>query len=629
MLIGWCPLNDFPTVTPAGGGFLVQSGVVEGGWFQHSLNGIQIDNQQHPFGTSGDRFVIGAEITGSSYVAMQVAEVLVYGRALSNSERTQVVDHLRAKYFDEVCSTPCLPPLVTVSPIPVGSCVGGPFDLSVAVTGTEPLSYQWRRDGITIPGATSAVYTVASATLLDAGLYDVVVSNGCGNPAVSESAAVVIEGPPVISTQPSPQLACVGGAVSLNVVAEGDLISYQWRRDGVPIVGATLPALVLNSVDGSEQGNYDVLVMSRCGTTTSNTVAVVIQTPASIMTAPTDAFLCPGGSVQLSVVPAGTPPFFTEWQKDGVTIPGATGMTLDITNAMIGDQGSYVAIVSNPCGSATSTAATVTISSGPSISASPADSFACLGGDIELTVTATGVGPLTYQWIKDGVPIAGALGSTLSLTHVTNSDAGNYTVEVTDGCSTETAPSFALSLDTLPIVTSAPEVTTACLGVAVSVAVTVDSLSPLTYQWRRNGFEIAGATAATYMINAPTFADEGLYDVVVTNSCNFITTLPVLVEVEECSAFRRGDCNTDGGFNIADVIFLLGFSFPGMTGPNALECHDACDCNDDGSLNIADAVCFLGFLFGSPPVEPAPPFGACGHDPTNNDALDCADFPCP
>ncbi|MGE4620315.1 MAG: hypothetical protein AAEJ04_10965, partial [Planctomycetota bacterium] len=91
--------------------------------------------------------------------------------------------------------------------------------------------------------------------------------------------------------------------------------------------------------------------------------------------------------------------------------------------------------------------------------------------------------------------------------------------------------------------------------------------------------------------------------------------------------FGRGDCNADGGYNIADAIFTLAALFSG--GP-AGPCDDACDANDDGGINIADAIFTLAALFsgGPPPADPAP--GTCGEDLNNADTLDCASFPvCP
>ncbi|MEE2883172.1 MAG: hypothetical protein VYD70_05545, partial [Planctomycetota bacterium] len=86
-------------------------------------------------------------------------------------------------------------------------------------------------------------------------------------------------------------------------------------------------------------------------------------------------------------------------------------------------------------------------------------------------------------------------------------------------------------------------------------------------------------------------------------------------------------CNADGGFNIADAIFLLAALFSGgPVGP----CSDSCDANDDGSVNIADAIFSLAALFsgGPTPSDPAPT--DCGVDVDDSDTLECASFPpCP
>lgn len=89
--------------------------------------------------------------------------------------------------------------------------------------------------------------------------------------------------------------------------------------------------------------------------------------------------------------------------------------------------------------------------------------------------------------------------------------------------------------------------------------------------------------------------------------------------------FRRGDCNADGGLDIADPITLLAALFPTVA-PPTLPCEDACDTNDDGQLDIADAIALLSFLFGSVPLPE--PLCACGPDPTP-DALRCASAPLP
>jgi hypothetical protein len=84
--------------------------------------------------------------------------------------------------------------------------------------------------------------------------------------------------------------------------------------------------------------------------------------------------------------------------------------------------------------------------------------------------------------------------------------------------------------------------------------------------------------------------------------------------------FRRGDKNMDGGFNIADEIYLLAALFSGGA-PCA--CPDACDENDDGAVNIADAIFGLAALFSGGAAPPAPGPNTCGEDPTPDSLAEC------
>ncbi len=87
--------------------------------------------------------------------------------------------------------------------------------------------------------------------------------------------------------------------------------------------------------------------------------------------------------------------------------------------------------------------------------------------------------------------------------------------------------------------------------------------------------------------------------------------------------FVRGDCNADGGCDIADAITVLNYLFAG----GSTSCLEACDANDDGGVDIGDAITKLDLLFG--PGTPLPPPSSCGPDPTL-DTLGCDSFPpCP
>ena len=101
-LQGWGndEVSDIPGV---GAGWLVQSAVVDSNQFTHYENSTSIDSGTHEFDTEltadGSKFVIGEEIAELGYADMEVTEVLVYDRALSETERQQVQSYLNQKYF--------------------------------------------------------------------------------------------------------------------------------------------------------------------------------------------------------------------------------------------------------------------------------------------------------------------------------------------------------------------------------------------------------------------------------------------------------------------------------------------------------------------------------------------------
>jgi glucose/arabinose dehydrogenase len=106
-LQGWA--DDEVTETPGvGAGWMTQSATVENNQFSHYQDGQQIDSGTHAFNTEltadGSKFVIGEEIAQLGYADMEVAAVIVYDRALSDSERQQVQDHLDQKYFTQTAN---------------------------------------------------------------------------------------------------------------------------------------------------------------------------------------------------------------------------------------------------------------------------------------------------------------------------------------------------------------------------------------------------------------------------------------------------------------------------------------------------------------------------------------------
>jgi Tol biopolymer transport system component len=145
-------------------------------------------------------------------------------------------------------------------------------------------------------------------------------------------------------------------------------------------------------------------------------------------------------------------------------------------------------------------------------------------------------------------------------------------------------------------ITTSPASQTVCAGQAVAFGVTAEGDPPLTYQWRRNGIDIPGATGATYAIASATPADAGSYDVVVTNGCGSLTSDGATLTV-----YPRGDMDCDGDVDFDDinpfVLALTGAEAYYAQYPNC--CWLNADCNADGHVDFDDINPFVALLSGN------------------------------
>lgn len=147
------------------------------------------------------------------------------------------------------------------------SLVSATFE--VVATGTAPLSYQWRLNGVDISGETKSTYTISSPTKDVVGI-SCKVSNLAGY-VISNPANLTVGILPTIKTQPITQTVMTGTKVTLSVVAAGTApFTYQWFKDGGSIFGATSDTYTLNSANVSDSGVYTCHVANGVGTVTSN-----------------------------------------------------------------------------------------------------------------------------------------------------------------------------------------------------------------------------------------------------------------------------------------------------------------------------------------------------------------------
>ncbi len=254
-----------------------------------------------------------------------------------------------------------VPPSISTPPQSQTVKSGLNANFSVIAAGTSPLSYQWRFNGTNLSAATLSSLSVTSVQPDDAGSYSVVVSNVAGT-LTSANAILTVTVPPSISTPPQNQTIKVGATANFTVLAAGTSpLSYRWRFNGTTISGATASSLILTNIQTDDAGSYSVIVTNVVGTATSANAILTVTIPPSISTPPQSQTIKEGLDATFSVVATGTAPLSYKWKFNGGNIPGATTSSLSLTNVQTSNNGSYTVIITNVAGTATSSAAILTV----------------------------------------------------------------------------------------------------------------------------------------------------------------------------------------------------------------------------------------------------------------------------
>lgn len=258
-------------------------------------------------------------------------------------------------------------PQITTQPASQTTNAGATVVFTVVATGSPVPTFQWRKNGATIPAATGATLTLPGVQVTDAAGYSVVVTNGSGTvtSATAQLTVLTTTVTPNISTQPVSQIAGLGQTVTFTVVATGTPApGYQWFKNGVAILNATNSSLTLPNVQTIDAGNYLVIVTNSAGSVNSSaaTLNVNAQQQLPAFTAqPGAQTVATGNTVVFSAAANGAPTPTFQWQRNGTPITGATSATLVVKQAGAADAGTYTCVATNIVGAVPSNAATLTL----------------------------------------------------------------------------------------------------------------------------------------------------------------------------------------------------------------------------------------------------------------------------
>lgn len=394
----------------------------------------------------GGAFSTNAPIPNTSVVGITSYYVSQINSLLYESTRS----------FLPVQVNPELPAYVILSSTSASACSGSSTTFTATpINGGSAPTYQWYKNGAVITGQTAATYTAVSSTTGDS-IYVVMTSNASpcliGSPATSNIITLVgTTVTPTVAITSTASSICTNASVTFSILNSSNMgtnPTYQWKKNGVNINGATGSTYTSNALTTGSSITLTMISSLDAGcltvtTVTSNARVITVNPPTAITTAPVAVNVCANQPASFTVVATGSSLTY-QWYKNGVLITGATSATYSIASATSTSAGSYSVVVNGACGSVSSPGVALTIKPATTISVQPTNITQPAGSTVTFSVTAQNA--TGYQWRLAGSNIPGATNSTLTITNIQSANEGTYTVVVTGECNSVTFSNAVLSL---------------------------------------------------------------------------------------------------------------------------------------------------------------------------------------
>lgn len=398
-------------------------------------------------------------------------------------------------------------------------------------------------------------------------------------PQYTESVAATVRviRKPKIATQPEKKkdISIVGGAAahSFSVIMDATgndvgTFTFQWFKDNKPYAGPGALTNTINfaSVNWQDRGSYKVVIKNEVGSVTSTPgVLNVISPPLILSQTIGPVFGATKGSAKILVVGGGTAPLKYEWffkpvdpdpmdadVPDYGAIPVGKASTLSISGLKSTNSGEYKCVITSTAkpsnGSVESVPVFLQVDDAPKIvTQTKVDGVDTTSTNIpvipasklHLLVAVTGThrpsdtlaapaNPLTYQWQKDNVNLAGQTAAELLIDPAQAADTGKYRCIISNKCGTVTSNALSIVVSGPPVITGEP--TAAISGIVeekleTPQGVTATGKPPLAYQWQiRSGTagsytwaNVTGKTAQKLSFSAATIDNDGFYRCKVTD----------------------------------------------------------------------------------------------------------------
>ena len=466
------------------------------------------------------------------------------------------------------------PPAITTQPAgTVTVNAGANATFTAAASGTPAPTVQWQvstNSGSTwtnVSGATSTTLTVSAVTASQNGSeYRAVFSNS-GGTATTTASTLVVQTPPAVTTPPANVTVTAGNNASFTAVASGNpapTVQWQvstnsgstWTNDTTD-AGNTSGTLTVAATTASQNGyEYRAVFTNVVSSVNSAAATLTVQYAPSVTTQPSNATVNAGANATFTSAASGNPAATVQWQvstNSGSTwtnVSGGTSATLTVSATTASQNGyEYRAVFTNSVGSATSSAATLTVDYAPTVTTQPAATTVTAGSPASFTAAASGNPAATVQWQvstnsgstwTNDTTDSGNTTGTLTISATTATQNGyEYRAVFTNSVGSATSSAATLTVQTPPSVTTQPSNATVNAGANATFTSAASGNPAATVQWQvsTNGgstwTNVSGGTSATLTVSATTASQNGYeYRAVFTNSVGSATSNPATLTVD-------------------------------------------------------------------------------------------------
>jgi len=424
-------------------------------------------------------------------------------------------------------------PVITQQPTNQVVPVGAKVKLTVVATSPTPLSYQWFFQNTPIAGASSSTLTLTNFQSGAVGPYYVLVANSIGS---TPSSVANLQIAAQSSGKSSSADDKFGDAIDLNQASgssttHGGPIQTAAPRNGGGDTGGFSVSQTFTTAGATKEPGEP----NPCGQTGGASEWYVYTTPAA-GTFHIDTFGSDFNTLVGIYTNSGTssPTFATLVEVGcGYTTNFETAGQPFINLPDVPADTEFLIVVDGYQGASGVVQLNIGLGAPPAILNQPKSRPAVPGDTAAFAVMAVGTTNLFYQWQFNGASIAGASGSSFTVSNAQPLSIGNYSVVVSNIINVVTSVPAALTLQSSPFIFDQPASQTVNVGHAAGFSVSAGGVTPLSYQWFVGGAPIANASSSTLTVAATKFASEGNYTVVVNNSLGGVTSAPAFLTVSE------------------------------------------------------------------------------------------------